>query len=153
MSRNWRSGILYSHWERKLTVVCLKLFVALGLDCSTTRTSLSGIASKDLDPTAESHCLSLNALFFDSYANTGSHSDSNNHRSPKSHFRRHNDCTQQRLGVHPRWKTLILGSPAIIILGTGLLRAFSFNALGYCALGSATATAAAESRGFGYGSD
>lgn len=91
MSRNWRSGILYGHWERKLMVVCLKLF---GLDCSTTRPCLSGIASKDLDPTGTSHCVYLNALFFACYANTCSHRDSDNHRFPKSHFRRHNDRTQ-----------------------------------------------------------
>lgn len=54
---------MYGHWERKLMVVCLKLFVALGLDCSTTRPSLSGIASKDLDPTAASHCVSLSTLY------------------------------------------------------------------------------------------
>lgn len=111
-------------------VVCLKLSVALGLNYPTTRPSLSGIALKDLDPTAASHCVSLNALFFACYANTGSHSDSNNHRSPQSHFRRHNDRTQYRLGIHLRWKTLMPGSPAINVLGTGLSLEPSLSTLG-----------------------
>lgn len=109
--------------NEKLMVVCLKLSVALGLNYPTS-------FRKDLDPTAASHCVSLNALFFACYANTGSHSDSNNHRSPQSHFRRHNDRTQYRLGVHPRWKTLMPGSPAINVLGTSLSLEPSVSTLG-----------------------